>query len=324
VVPVARYRSLYQQAYTNYRSAIDPISSTTDPNHRDGVTGTQILIGELASATRHNVRIGGATGTCATRCTITPVDFIKDVANQPSDPLYANGLAYHPYDHTDDPRKKYDDDPRKSKTPPKKDKPANIGIVNLSLVTDGLKAMCHTKDEVTKDTCTGGLQYPGNQKKVVPLFLTEFGYRNKPTTPSHRPINIWHTETTRAAWLYGAKRNGIRRGVLDNALGAKAKWMLYYTATENDPHEQSSSTDPSHDGTFASFEMGLFGLPPQPGETPNSDIVGDRGWGKVKENKPDFANRNGTVILRKAYCSIRRWAVLKHYPNVTACPPRGT
>jgi hypothetical protein len=150
------------------------------------------------------------------------------------------------------------------------------------------------------------------------LYLTEFGYHNRPESKGMKNV-CWHTESIRASWLNGIRKNGKRGGALDNALRSQARWMLYYHSVEVTPAERDFNWD-----------TGLIGLVPDenPGDASvhvNDDIVGNSNYGKTKERGGKYV-RPPTVFStrRRAYCAIRQWARTKHYAGVTRCPAPGT
>lgn len=172
-----------------------------------------------------------------------------------------------------------------------------------------------------RSSCDGPLRTPASKRP--PLYLTEFGYRSKPYSPgkgseadpNSKKNTRWHTEATRAAWLRGVRRDGVRRGALDNAVRARASWLLYYQASEHAPTEA---------GDRYGWETGIIGFKPPSTKPPNDDIRGYRGWGKWPEWRGKYFQNRPGQFPRQAYCAIREWARTMRYAGVTRCPARGT
>jgi hypothetical protein len=238
--------------------------------------------------------------------------FLKYTANDSSQPLLANGVAYHPYQDYDSPRSLKHPKPVKGYI--------YYGITHLKEVNKGVDDACAADpaDRRARTTCDGGLRTPGNKRP--PLYLTEFGYRWKPLKKAElygKRNAFWHTEWTRSAWFAGVRaRDGSRLGALDNAERGRAKWLLLYQPSELPIDE---ANDPQG-GNLYEWDTGILGLKPGAGEASSNDIVGSRLGGKKPEKHGQYAQR--TRFWRRTYCEIARWARIRYYPNAAVCPRR--
>ena len=152
------------------------------------------------------------------------------------------------------------------------------------------------------------LSQPGEVATKRPgLYLTEFGYKNRPTRDFNRRRKpgrdngdlYWHIERYRANWFAGWRGH---KGALDLAGGAKAKRFTLYHAIEVPPLPLS---DARVNGDAAKGDQDDAGLFQQ-----NGVITGIRGYGKDKERHPTSFR---TPQERLAYCAIRGWAIRRGY-----------
>jgi hypothetical protein len=272
------------------------------------VGGTQVLIGELAQKPRSGFMPGNnicdetlgpgpAPPSCA-RGRWTALDFLTrslDFARQYitahdatfTGPVPAYGLALHPYQYSNAPNAAGPKD--------------WIGIGRLKSVTDKLTSLCGGLDANHK--CKGQMGSPDGGPSR--LYLTEFGYFNRPTPNGN--TKVMRTEGTRRKWFRGWIHKGThKKGALDQAVAANAAMMNIYTLVETTPAASAGAED-----------YGLIGDPltytDSQGNAPaDGDIVGERNYGKPNPHSKYVPPPNAH-ITRQAYCGIRSWAIAAKY-----------
>lgn len=249
------YRALYQAAYPAAISAYSTASGLQNAKPR-------IYLGELTGRTQ--VGRPGCAGGMRARVHSNLLDYMSRVAGDPGTPIRAYGVSWHPYQHRYRPRstnRKY-----------------GLGIGNIKLVQDQIASL--------NKKGTGGL-LSMNSGAAPGLFLTEFGYFNRPPS-KNSDSTVFHTEQQRASWYPGALGQAMRNG---------ARTFMIYETVEETPMDTSFLKNPLNFGPGQpTFDVGLIG--------PNDGAVtGQRPYGKGGQQE------------RKAYCAIHDWA---HRHNVAA------
>jgi hypothetical protein len=306
-IPAQLYHDIATQGWTAYRASI---------NATPQVTGTKAFMGELASRRQSGYIPNDSycpLSQTKKRCKPKPTEFLRMVANAAGGPITTDGLAYHPYqDHA---------------PPWIMGKTAWQGVGRLREVGNELDSLCDWGTSTSNPTkhCRGRLVGPSGNRPG--LYLTEFGYRNRPTgqlpkTVSPRPPietassrSYWHTEKQRKLWLEGGRAKtvgsgppGTVPGALQRALDSRARWMLLYTATELQVSEEDPSGQPFP--WRNKWDSGLIGRPGVDWTVAGDggDINGLRPYGK-KLNKKGF----GFSQKRLAYCAVQRWALRRGF-----------
>lgn len=297
LMPTALYRELYLKGY----------DAATDvyPDAR-------VFIGELAEGHARAARLPADSHLGSKLTNVTAMDFLHEVARPrdgSNESIVTNGLAHHPYQHNRPPHRAGDrfqvgvgklnaplKDPRNAKRYPRT-------LTGIHKTMDLLFKRRGLSGEI------GGsgvrwMRTPGSRRPL--LYLTEFGYFNKPYKQEHLertrrryPHNkaYWHTEARREAWLRG---RDDRPGALEVVRDSRAKWMLLYHLVEFPDRDAQGNilTDQSE-----TWDTGLVG--PVVGSGP-AQVTGTRPYGK------DPSGRNVRSLAfpqeREAYCAIWRWA----------------
>jgi hypothetical protein len=313
--PVKLYHDLAVAGYNGWSHSTNRAGAP--PSLRTIITNTKLFVGELSSRVYSGYdayRAKCPPTQTKGKCHISPSEFLREVTQVNGTALIADGVAYHPYQDRDYPSfqgvKSYQ------------------GIGRLKAVQDMIDTLCRWGRDVPTENlhCRGSLR--GSFSKRPRLYLTEFGYRNRPTGKKSANANqkslpeanaqrsYWHSEAERALWYGGGYyHKKTRRGAMQVAADSKAQWMILYHMTELQPVEE----DPQSQNLW---DSGLIGRPgvDQEASHPDDDINGVRVYGKVKNRGGWFGP--GHEQQRMAYCSIHAWAVQHDYvpSGNNACP----
>lgn len=228
------------------------------------------LFGELSSNSADYRR------SCTTRqatMKLTTATYFGGVAVAVPGGIKADGLAWHPYE---------------AGRPSMKNPPPNItGISSIRVLKTAMEA----------EHKAGRFSTPGPSGKVPQLWITEFGYLNRPSI-KNAPKNSFLTESQRAARfplafnIARGKKNGHRQ----------ARMFILYGLAEELPavlvgrptNETADTPELRRSENFANgqpFDTGVVGV-----EGDHLEAGGLRRYGK------------GGAQCRLAYMSIRRWA----------------
>jgi VCBS repeat protein len=305
-IPIHLYHDLVVNGWNAYSASIGATPK---------VNGTKAFVGELSSVAITGYIDGHPDchlGQEKDKCKLSPREFIARVARAGGGSIVADGLAHHPYQET---------------APPwTRGYGKRQGIGKLDEVKHALDDLCEWSQ--ANKQCMGPLRGP--HQKELRLYLTEFGYRNRPTDkhaaatngkpPNEKAgyRNYWHTEKRRALWFRGGRVKGVsRKGAFGKAHAPDvqvADWLLLYHATEL----QLAEEDPE-DQPFARRNLWDSGLIGRPGiDNPDDDVTGVRPYGK-RYGYRGFRHSQ----KRLAYCAIRAWARQAGYPGTRAkngCP----
>jgi hypothetical protein len=279
-VPAGLYRRLYRQGYDAATEAY---------------SGARVFIGEL-SELKTNGRLPGShlPRSDDRKVIVTAMDFLQEVT-RPRDPdagsTLTHGVAVHPYQHREPPHTAGDRwRTGVGKLNGRLRDPRNVrrGRQNLTGVNSTIDRLFKRRGLAgdTGGTAFRWLRTPGGRRPS--LYLTEFGYLNKPQEGEHlsapnrrtRVKNYWHTEARRANWLRGTPQ---RRGALEVMRRSRPKWILLYHLVE---------------APAARWDSGLI--------APDGTVDGDRPYGKDPDGR--ILNRLDFSQPRRAYCAIWEWA----------------
>lgn len=293
VVPARLYRRLYRAAAAEIRAG-DPVS--------------RLFIGELSSGFRTGVfEHFHGDPLEARRHEVTAADFLREVL-RPADSddysLDVDAVSWHPYQ--DDvpptrPRGKPGSNCGKGVSGGRRSA-SGCGRRNLGM--GEVPRIQILLDNLHHETGISGERWlkrevDGVEKRPL-LYLTEFGYRNRPGSKPGR--GYWHDEKTRASWLKLA---------LTRAKDHRARWLLLYHATELRPDNAPPRPDvPCEDRPPRGrpWDSGLFGCP--------NAIGGIREYGKGR-----YSDIFRNPQRRQAYRAIWEWADDEGYPVIdNGCP----
>jgi hypothetical protein len=272
--------SLYANLWTQGLSGL-----TAANNAAPGLPKARALFGELSSG-RYEY-----TSSClpsAPRYSIDMLKYLQQVAQDVPGGVQTTGLAWHPY--------------QMGSVPWHAD-PAVVGIGRMPQVQSMINTLWHQ----------GHFTAPSG--KIPRLFITEFGYWNRPANQSSTSLKLYHTENQRAGWIAGGG------SALDLAYGQDARMFLFWEMAERTP---AITTNLNDSRNFVNgFDTGFAGAQDSPTAL---EVGGQRPYGKGPYR--DRANPQ----CRRAYLAVRRWAKGNHYrpaalspvPGSVAPPPSGT
>ncbi|HEX8207301.1 MAG TPA: VCBS repeat-containing protein, partial [Solirubrobacteraceae bacterium] len=257
----------------------------------------RLMIGELAGAP--NICFQGTT-----RQFLTPMAWLRKALRNKTTPVRVHGFALHPYQH--------------QFAPWHATKPAataGIGFLNRNKdseaeagrVCDGpaSRMLRGIKQQLTclsaaPENKLRSMYGPG--ERPAALYLTEFGYFNRPRNDDpETPRTQYHTEIERAKWSTGYRTpSGTeRRGVLDRAKG-NARMLVHYDLFETAGPYGHDSGVMNEDGVYGAVGSANrpYGKPFGP---PWRDGAGDL--------------RQDQAQARRMMCAYWRWAKSRNYPT---------
>jgi hypothetical protein len=247
------YRRIYQAGWSVIRG----------PAGKDRTA--RVYIGELSQEEHHG------QDSCVSgsrRRYHNTIDYLKKVANDPSNPLYTNGVAWHPYQPVGSPRKA-------SK---------RHGIVGIGRIRE-------FKTAVDTLASQGSLVTQGNA--VPPVLITEFGYLNTPQTDAAL-VSTYHTEAERAKFYSLALRVATRSSPFPGM-------FLMYETQEEPPTGPATTSNQRTDTGMIGAHGEVTGTRPYGKNRPPAQAQNDPSG--LYTSPP--AER---MQPRAAYCAIRTWA----------------
>jgi hypothetical protein len=297
VIPARRYGQLYAEAYKK----MNP--------HR-----VRILIGELASGARGR-RYEGEDPSVHRRVRAhTAFRFLENAveaaaARLGTSTVTTHGVAWHPYQHTVAPTTVMN-----GKEVPTRTDTAHFGIGRIIPLRKKLQAL----HGGTGNSGNKGLVAPGG--KQPPLYMSEFGYLNRPRPSGGKGRHkTWHTEQRRAGWWRSALDLALRESRRKD--GAGPRLMTIYQLVEASPKRGTPPEFPqpefpkctgSHPaGPGCVIHTDDYGLvsdgaefPPFGTSQPFAWARGDRPYGRAPKGVKNIFFRQ----RRQAFCSIVEWS----------------
>lgn len=278
VIPARTYGQLYAEAYR----------AISNKGHR-----VRILIGELSSRPRGKRYEGEPPSTRRNARAHTPVRFLANAveaaaAELRTDRVETHGVAWHPYQHA---------------RRPSSGKGADFGIGRLKPLRNGLDALFHG----TANSANKRLVAPGSKR--APLYLTEFGYLNRPRSAAGKDRHKeWHPELRRASWweealdLALAHSRTNRRTNLGPRLISAYQLVEIYPQAGTAGDRDCSDSHPKGGCILHTHDSGLVNDGRK--EPPFGEARGVRPYGR--------AGRSVTTIFhpqpREAFCVIANWS----------------